>query len=129
MTRARPEPSSPQEAQAFFAGSELGLALYRRVQGLLDEVGPCDLRVTRTQVGWARRRGFAFLWQPGRWLRNAAAEVVLTIASDHRIESPRWKEVVEVRPGLVTHHLELYEAADLDAHVADWPADAYRAAG
>jgi len=55
---------------------------------------------------------------------HAAAEVVLTIASDHRIESSRWKEVVEVRPGLVTHHRELYEAADLDTHVADWLADA-----
>jgi hypothetical protein len=125
----RRHPAGVAEAEAFFDGSVLGLAAYRTVQGLLDEVGPCDLRVTRTQVGWARRRGFAFLWLPGRWLRNAAAEVVLTIASDHRIESSRWKEVVEVRPGLVTHHLELYEAADLDTHVADWLADAYRAAG
>ena len=55
---------------------------------------------------------------------HAAAEVVLTITSNHRIESSRWKEVVEVRPGLVTHHLELCEEADLDTHVADWRADA-----
>jgi hypothetical protein len=129
MTRARPQPSAPQEAEAFFADSALGLETYRRVQALLDDLGPCDLRVARTQVGWARRRGFVFLWMPGRWLRRPAAEIVLTISTDHVLDSPRWKEVVEVRPGLFTHHLELHTAADVDDEVGSWLAEAYRAAG
>jgi hypothetical protein len=129
MTRTRPEPSPSSEAEAFFAGSQVGLAAFRRVQDVLERLGPCDLRVTRTQVAWARRRGFAVLWMPGRWLRRPAAEVVLTIASDHRIESARWKQVAEVRPGIVNHHLELHSGADVDAEVASWLADAYRAAG
>lgn len=112
----------------FFAESSLGLSAYRRVQELLDALGPCDLRVARTQVGWARRRGFAVLWMPGRWLRRPEAEVVLTITSDHLIHSPRWKEVVDVRPGLVTHHLELRSVDDIDSEVGAWLADAYRAA-
>ncbi len=128
MTRARPQPSAPQEAEAFFADSTLGLEAYRRVQALLDDLGPCDLRVARTQVGWARRRGFAFLWMPGRWLRRPAAEIVLTISTDQLLDSPRWKEVVEVRPGLFTHHLELHTPADVDDEVAAWLADSYRAA-
>lgn len=128
MTRARPKPSSPHEAELLFAGSQLGLAVYRRVQELLDGLGPCDLRVAPTQVGWARRRGFAFLWMPGRWLKAPAAEVVLTIASDRRIPSPRWKEVVELRPDLVTHHLELHSVEDMDADVTAWLTEAYRAA-
>lgn len=116
------------EAEAFFAGSALGLSAFRRVQGLLADVGPCELRVAPTQVGWARRRGFAFLWVPGRWLKRPAAEVVLTIATDHRIDSSRWKEVVEVRPGLVNHHLELRSVDEIDDEVAAWLDDAYRAA-
>ena len=127
MGAARHPPSSPAEAEEFFTESALGLSAYRRVQRLLDALGPCDLRVAPTQVGWARRRGFAFLWMPGRWLRTPAAEVVLTISCDHRIDSPRWKEVLEVRPGLFTHHLELSSAEDIDAEVAIWLADAYRA--
>lgn len=121
-------PSSRREADEFFADSALGLAAYRRVQALLDALGPCDLRVAPTQVGWARRRGFAFLWLPGRWLRRPAAEVVLTIATDHHIDSSRWKEVVEVRPGLVNHHLELRSVDEIDDQVAAWLDDAYRAA-
>ena len=128
MTRARPQPSAHQEAEAFFADSVLGLEAYRRVQALLDDLGACELRVARTQVGWARRRGFAFLWLPGRWLHRPAAEVVLTISTDHAIDSPRWKEVVEVRRGLFSHHLELHSAADVDDEVAAWLAEAYRAA-
>ena len=128
MTRARPHPSAPHEAEAFFADSVLGLEVYRRVQAVLDDLGPCDLRVARTQVGWARRRGFAFLWMPGRWLRHPAAEIVLTISTDHALDSPRWKEVVQVRPGLFSHHLELRATDDVDDEVATWLADAYRAA-
>ena len=128
MTRARPQPSAPQEPEAFFADSVLGLEAYRRVQAVLDGLGPCHLRVSRTQVGWARRRGFAFLWMPGRWLRNPGAEVVLTVSTDRAIDSPRWKEVAEVRPGLFSHHLELHSATDIDAEVASWLAEAYRAA-
>jgi hypothetical protein len=89
MTRARPQPSAPPDAEALFAESDLGLAAYRRVRALLDALGPCELRVARTQVGWARRRGFAFLWMPGRWLSKPTAEVVLTISSDRRLDSAR----------------------------------------
>ncbi len=129
MGKARRESSSPGEAEAFFAESALGLDAYRQVQALIDECGPSEMRVAPTQVGWSRRRGFAFLWMPGRWLRHPAAEVVLTVSSDQRLESPRWKEVAEVRPGLFNHHLELRDREDIDAEVASWLAAAYRAAG
>lgn len=129
MSSVQREASSQEEAEAFFADSALGLSAYRRLQRLLDGLGASDLRVSRTQVGWTRRRGFAFLWRPGRWLPHPTAEVVLTLASDHRIESARWKEVVEVRPGLFTHHLELRSVDDVDSEVSAWLADAYRAAG
>lgn len=125
----RPAPASGTEAEAFFAGSSLGLAVFRRVQAVLEQCGPCDLRVARTQVGWARRRGFAFLWLPGRWLRAPDAEVVLTVALTRRDPSPRWKEVVQPRPGLHVHHLELRDAADVDEEVAQWLREAYAAAG
>jgi hypothetical protein len=125
----RPEPADPAGAEALFAGSPLGLAVYRRVQGLVDGLGPCHLRVARTQVGWARRRGFAYLWQPGRWLAHPSADVVFSVACTTRLDSPRWKEVVEVRPGLLMHHLEVVSVDDVDPEVADWLARAFADAG
>ena len=129
MARTPREPSAPDDAAAFFAASELGWSAFQRVQGLIDRLGPCELRVTRTQVGWARRRGFALLWMPGRWLTAPAAEVVLTITLDGGLDSPRWKEVVEVRPGLFTHHLELRSVDDIDDEVESWLSDAFSSAG
>ena len=124
-----PQSSAPEEAAAFFATSPLGLTALTRVQSTIDALGRSELRVTDTQIGWARRRGFAFLWQPRRWLRPPAAEVVLSIASTRPIPSPRWKQVVEVRPGLFMHHLELRADSDLDDETDAWLAEAFEAAG
>ena len=124
----RPAPATRDQAEQFFAASPLGAAVFRRVQAVIDDLGPCDLRVARTQVGWGRRRGFAFLWLPGRWLTHAAAEVVLTISADRLLTSPRWKQVTEIRPDLITHHLELHDVGDVDDEVAQWLACAYDAA-
>ena len=66
-----------------------------------------------------RRRGFAYVWWPGRYVRTDVP-AVLSIAVSSRIESPRFKSVVNPRPGLWMHHLELHSAEDLDAEVAGW---------
>jgi hypothetical protein len=36
--------------------------------------------------------------------------------------------VVQVRPGLFTHHLELQSVEDIDSEVSGWLGDAYRSA-
>lgn len=92
----------------------------------MTPLGPTRLRLSASQVTWARRRGFAFLWLPGRWLGSRAAPAVLSIAAARPIPSSRWKQVVEVRPGLWMHHLELAGAGDVDVEVAAWLDEAYR---
>lgn len=113
----------------FFSGHPQGRPFLAAVEALIAAQGPCRRRVTRSQVAWRRRRGFAYLWLPGRWLRRTASEVVLTIALPGRDPSPRWKEVVEPAPGVWMHHLELATLAGVDAEVAGWLAAAYEAAG
>ena len=117
------------DAEAFFAGAPLGLDVFDRVAAAIGTWGGAELRVAKTQVGWARRRGFAFLWSASRWLDERGAPLVLTVALPSRVESPRWKQVVEVRPGLWNHHLEVRAAADVDDEVLGWIRGAYDAAG
>lgn len=119
----------PDAAAAFFAGSTSALALYRALRERLDLLGPMQIRVSSSQVAFRRRRGFAWLWCPGRWLANPGAEVVLSLALPRRDGSPRWKEVVQPTPRAWMHHLELHDPADLDDQVAGWLAEAYAAAG
>ena len=115
--------------EAFFAGHPEAASVFERVRLLTAALGPCEVRVSRSQVALRRRRGFAFIWLPGRWLRHPAAEVVLSIALGRHDASPRFKEVAHPAPGVWMHHLEVHSPADLDAEVADWLEEAYRAAG
>lgn len=111
------------------ADTELGRQVLARVADLVDEAGGAQLRVRTTQTGWARRRYFAVLWSPQRWLGARAAPVVLTVYLPERLQSQRFKEVVQVRPGLWAHHLEIQAATDIDAEVGSWVTKARQAAG
>lgn len=114
--------STPEEV---FKGSPRGLALFRAVERLLETLGPAAIpgqahvRATKSQVAFRTRRGFAYAWWPGRYVRSTVP-AVLSIALHERLASPRFKSVVQVAPGLWMHHLELHAEEDLDAEVAEW---------
>ena len=116
------------EGRQFFADDPLGLAVFEIVADRVADLGGAELRVSTTQIGWARRRGFAFLWNPQRWLGQRGAPLVLTLGLPERDPTPRWKEVVEIRPGLYTHHLEVRAVEDVDDEVLTWVDRAYAAA-
>ena len=117
----------PPDVRQFFADDPLGLAAYQAVRDLLpDDV---EVRVSTSQVAFRRRRGFAYLWRPGQYLRNPDAEVVLSIALDREIDSPRFKEVAHPAAHVWMHHLEISTVDDLDAEVADWLRKAQDRAG
>ena len=76
--------------------------------------------MSTSQVAFRRRRGFAYLWLPDRYLAHPVAEVVLTIALGRRDRSPRWKEVVHPARTHWIHHLEIQDPADVDGEVIGW---------
>ena len=83
-----------------------------------------EARTSRSQVAFRRRRGFAYLWLPGRYLARTGADVVLSIVLDRRDSSPRWKEVAHPAPTHWMHHLEVRDAAVIDEQVAKWLGEA-----
>jgi hypothetical protein len=117
------------EVAAFFAGSPLGLAVHERVLEVLAPFDDLEVRVTRSQVAFRRRRSFAFLWRPGMYLRAPEAEVVLSVALGRHDASPRWKQVVEPSPGQWMHHLEVGSVGELDDEVVAWLLEAAGRAG
>lgn len=127
MRDVAPAPgTSPHE---FFAGHPLGLAVFERLQADLGPLGDVEVRVSTSQVTFSRRRGFAHVWLPGRYLAHPGADVVLSVALRRRIDSPRWKQVVEPRPGRWMHHLEVTDVAEVDAEVLSWVREAADCAG
>lgn len=104
----------------FFDDHPHGLAIFEEIRSILDRIGPYDVRVSKSQIAFRRRRGFAYLWVPGQYLAKPSAEAVLSIALTRRDPSRRFKEVVNPARGHWMHHLELHDLDDLDDEVEAW---------
>ena len=103
-----------------FAGHPLSPAVFGAVRDLIDATGGADVRTTKSQVAFRRRRGFAYLWLPGRYLTDPAADVVLSIVLGRHDPSSRWKQVAHPSPKVWMHHLEVIDVTAIDDEVADW---------
>ncbi len=118
---------TPEE---FFAGREESRIIFEALREAVDAAGAAQVRVTKSQVAFRRRRAFAWAWVPGKYLRGRRlAPLVLTVALRRRDASPRWKQTVEPVPGRFTHHLELRSPADVDDEVRSWLWEAWEGAG
>jgi hypothetical protein len=112
----------------FFAGSPDGLALFAAVRDAVAAIGEAEIRVTKSQIAFRRRKGFAYVWRPGQYVRSEIP-AVLSIALPHEVGSDRFKEVVHPSATVWLHHLELTKAAEIDDEVRGWLAEAYANAG
>ncbi|MFD3262750.1 DUF5655 domain-containing protein [Phenylobacterium ferrooxidans] len=113
----------------FFARHPEARAVHEAVQAAVEAIGPARVRVGKSQVGFSRAHPFAATWRPEQYLRRARAPLVLSVYLRRRDASPRWKEVVEPRPGRFTHHLELSSAQEVDDFVRACLAEAWKEAG
>ena len=106
------------EIGEFFAGRPDSAKLFESLRATIESLGGTEARVTKSQIAFRRRVGFAWAWLPGKYLRGKHPPLVLSVSLQRRDPSPRWKEVVEPAPGRYMHHLELHSVRDLDAQVA-----------
>lgn len=113
----------------FFAGHPDALAVFEKVRSILDGLGPVDVRTSKSQVAFRRKRNFAYLWMPGQYLAKPTAEVVLSIALGRLDDSPRFKEVVHPAPTQWMHHLEICDTRGIDDEVVGWLREAADRAG
>lgn len=109
----------------FFTGYPVSRSLFEMLQDVVDDIGPCKMRVTKSQISFRRKRTFAWVWIPAKYLHGKTAPLVLTLSLTHRNTSQRWKEVVEAYPGRFTHHLELHRTTAIDDQVFVWLRDAW----
>ena len=112
----------------FFAGYPVSRPIFDALHAAIAALGPVEMRVTKSQVAFRRRKAFAWVWIPDRYLGGGHAPLVLTLAFPWRDASPRWKQIVEPAPGRFTHHLELRAASEIDDEIAGWLRMAWEAA-
>jgi hypothetical protein len=114
--------------EAFFVGDARAVAVATAVVAAIDRLGPHDTKISRSQVAFRRRRGFAYLWRPGQYVASNVP-AVLSIALPRELASPRWKQAAHPSPHVWMHHLELSTPEQVDREVEGWLAEAYDEAG
>lgn len=101
----------------FFTGYELSRPLFDALKAVIDDIGPAEQQVTKSQIAFRRRKAFAWAWIPDKYLHGRHALLVLSIALPYRDDSPRWKQIVEPSPGRFMHHLEWHAETDIDQQI------------
>ena len=110
--------------EELFDGSPVGLAVLARVTEILADPS-VEVRTSKSQVAFRRKRGFAYLWRPGQYLRSPGAPVVLSIVLGRHDASLRFKEVVHPAPRHWMHHLEIHAVTEVDDEVVAWVREAF----
>jgi hypothetical protein len=121
-------PTSPTLAE-YFADRPDARAIFDRVHAGIRGVGSASVQISRSQIGFRRKRLFAATWIPDRYLHGNHAPLVLTLFFRRREPSERWKEVVQASPGHFTHHLELNASDEVDDDVRELIRRAWEEAG
>lgn len=122
-------PSRRPTPEDFFAGHPNALEAFTKVRAIVERLGPVEVRISKSQAAFWRKRGFAYVWMPSQYLKSAAAEVVLSIVLGRLDGSERFKEVAHPSPAHWIHHLELHDPSDLDEEVEGWLREAADHAG
>ena len=93
---------------------------------MIDGLGQAEVRVSKSQIAFRARRGFAYVWRPGRDVDNDVPAVLSSRYPPDK--SKRFKSVVHPSPKVWMHHLEVRDPDQVDDEVARWLRDAYDAA-
>ena len=109
------------ELTDFFNGYEKSREIFDHLYQRMRQRVDFDLRVTKSQIAFVTDKPCAWVWITARYIKGPdLAPLVLTLVLPYQHPSPRWKEIVEPRPGSFTHHLEIHTIEDIDQEVLDW---------
>lgn len=116
-----------KEVEAFFAGKPETRAFFMAVERKIRAIGPAIIKVSKTQISFATRTQFAWVWMPQPTDRKRPLHsLVLSFGCGRQIVHDQIVEAIEPYPGRWTHHVIIAEEADLTAAVDAWMREAYQ---
>jgi len=116
--------AQPIAGEEFFAADEKAVSIYRALARSLMGLDGVEVVVSKSQVAFRARRGFAYAWAPQRYVKSDVP-VVVSIALGEQLRSSRFKEVAHPSPSTWMHHLELRLVKDVDPELIAWIKRAY----
>lgn len=108
----------------FFFGERLNaLPMYERLEELVfGQIPDVKIKVAKTQITFANKRGFAFVsFNPCRKAKeHPETWMTVTFGLGYRKESPRIDVATEPYPGRWTHHVMVGNAEEIDEELIGW---------
>ena len=112
----------------FFFGEHMdALPLYERLEDqILTQIPEVKIKVAKTQITFANKRGFAFVsFNPCRKAKNRPEIwMTITFGLGYRIDSPRIDVATEPYPNRWTHHVMVGNVDEIDVELMRWIAEA-----
>ena len=107
----------------FFAGKPEELTLYETFRSrVLSAVGETRIQVSKTQIAFSGRYGFAFVSHPRR---KKDWGILVSFGPGRREGSMRIRQAVEPYPGRWTHHILVTSPEEMDEELMGWVKEAY----
>jgi len=112
---------------SFFSETPRAIPLYEAIRDFIcTEFADVNIKVSKTQISFSNRYGFAFVSLPYRKVKGRpAVYVILTFGLGYKLEHPRIAESVEPYPGRWTHHVIIQSVDEIDGQVKGWLKEAY----
>ena len=107
----------------FFNKHMDALPLYQRLEALiLEQIPDVRIKVSKTQIGFFNKRGFAFVsFNPCRRAKERPETwMTVTFGLAFRVDDPRIDVATEPYPNRWTHHVTVSRAEDVDGQLLGW---------
>ena len=99
------------------------LPLYQRLETLiLEQIPDVRIKVSKTQIGFFNKRGFAFVsFNPCRRAKDRPETwMTVTFGLAFRVDNPRIDVATEPYPNRWTHHVTVSRVEDMDGQLLGW---------
>ena len=107
----------------FFNEHMDALPLYQRLETLiLEQIPNVRIKVSKTQIGFFNKRGFAFVsFNPCRRAKDRPETwMTVTFGLAFRVDDPRIDVATEPYPNRWTHHVTVSRVEDMDGQLLGW---------
>ena len=107
----------------FFNEHMDALPLYQRLETLiLEQIPDVRIKVSKTQIGFFNKRGFAFVsFNPCRRAKDRPETwMTVTFGLAFRVDGPRIDVATEPYPNRWTHHVTVSRVEDMDGQLLGW---------
>ena len=107
----------------FFNDHMDALLLYERLEELiLEQIPDAKIKVSKTQISFSNKRGFAFVsFNPCRKVNDRPdVWMTVTFGLSYRKDSPRIDVATEPYPNRWTHHVMVGNEVEIDDELMGW---------